>query len=121
MSLIGILRWIVELGRVDICCEVSMMSSFSAMPRDGQLEQLYHIFAFLKNNHNSRLVFDPLYPNIDMEKFERRSWEQYYGSGGEQIPNDCPEAIGKEFVFVRSLMQILQEIRSRVGLEVVSL
>ena len=25
MSLIGILRWIVELGRVDICLEVSIM------------------------------------------------------------------------------------------------
>ena len=24
-SLIGVLRWIVELGRVDICCEVSML------------------------------------------------------------------------------------------------
>ena len=26
-SLIGVLRWIVELGRVDICCEVSMLST----------------------------------------------------------------------------------------------
>ena len=32
-SLIGILRWIVELGRVDICLEVSMMSSHLALPR----------------------------------------------------------------------------------------
>ena len=32
-SLIGILRWIVELGRIDICLEVSMMSSHLAMPR----------------------------------------------------------------------------------------
>ena len=24
-SLIGMLRWMVELGQVDICCEVSMM------------------------------------------------------------------------------------------------
>ena len=31
-SLIGVLRWIVELGRVDICCEVSMMSSHLALP-----------------------------------------------------------------------------------------
>ena len=34
MSLIGILRWIVELGRVDICLEVSMMSSHMALPRE---------------------------------------------------------------------------------------
>ena len=25
-SLIGVLRWIVELGQVDICCKVSMLS-----------------------------------------------------------------------------------------------
>ena len=31
-SLIGVLRWIVELGRVDICCEVSMLSSHLALP-----------------------------------------------------------------------------------------
>ena len=39
-SLIGILRWMVELGRVDICLEVSMLSSHLAMPRQGHLEQL---------------------------------------------------------------------------------
>ncbi len=27
-SLIGILRWAVELGRIDICTEVSVMSSY---------------------------------------------------------------------------------------------
>ena len=33
-SVIGILRWMVELGRVDICCEVSMLSSHLALPRE---------------------------------------------------------------------------------------
>ena len=47
MSLVGILRWIVELGRVDICLEVSMMSSHMAMPREGHLKELLHIFAYL--------------------------------------------------------------------------
>lgn len=37
-SLIGILRWIVELGRIDICCEVSMLSSHLALPREGRLQ-----------------------------------------------------------------------------------
>ena len=45
MSLIGILRWMVELGRVDICLECSVMSSHLALPREGHLEQLFHIFA----------------------------------------------------------------------------
>ena len=49
-SLIGILRWMVELGRVDICIEVSMMSSrLLALPREGHLKEVLHIFAYLKN------------------------------------------------------------------------
>ena len=51
-SLIGILRWMVELGRVDVCLEVSMMSSHLALPREGHLEQVLHIFAYLKKYHN---------------------------------------------------------------------
>eukprot|EP00957_Ditylum_brightwellii_P007862 595223-Ditylum_brightwellii.AAC.1 len=34
-SLIGVLRWMVELGNIDICSEVSMMSSHLTMPREG--------------------------------------------------------------------------------------
>lgn len=37
MFLIGILRWMVEFGRVYICLEMSMLSSYMAMPRVGQL------------------------------------------------------------------------------------
>ena len=55
-SLIGILRWIVEMGRVDVCLEVSMMSSHLELPREGHLEQVLHIFASLKKYHNTELV-----------------------------------------------------------------
>lgn len=73
-SLIGVLRWTVELGRVDICCEVSMMSSHLAMPREGHLSALYHMFAYLKAHHNSEMVFDPTEVDIDHTVFERRDW-----------------------------------------------
>lgn len=33
-SLISVLRWILELGRLDINIEVSMMSSYCAIPRE---------------------------------------------------------------------------------------
>ena len=49
-SLIGILRWIVELGRVDICLEVSMMSLHLALPRIGHLHQV------LQFGHGRKLV-----------------------------------------------------------------
>ena len=46
-SLIGILQWMVEIGRVDMLTEVSMMSSQLAMPREGHLECLFHMFTYL--------------------------------------------------------------------------
>jgi hypothetical protein len=48
-----VLRWIVELGRIDIDVEVSMMSSHFAPPREVHLEELYHIFVYLKAHLNA--------------------------------------------------------------------
>ena len=76
MSLIGVLRWMVELGRIDLTCEVSMLSSYSANPRTGHFDQLLRIFAYIKTHHNSRMVFDPTYPEIDMDEFPKRDWSQ---------------------------------------------
>ena len=73
-SLIGILRWIVEMGRMEICMEVSSLSSYIAMPRDGHMQQVLHIFAYLKINHNARIVFDHTYLEIDDETFEEKDW-----------------------------------------------
>ena len=101
MSLIGILRWICELGRVDICLEVSMMSSFMAMPREGHLEQVLNIFGYLNAHHNSELVFDPSDPLIDKAKFERRDWsssEFGHVQGIEEKPTNAPPPRGLGFV-----------------------
>ena len=74
MSLIGILQWIVELVRVDICLKASIMSSHMAMPREGHLDQLFHTFSHLKKYHNTDMVFDPSYPVIDESKLQRKDW-----------------------------------------------
>ena len=42
-SLIGMIRRIVEIGRVDIITEVSMMASHMAMPRELHLELVLHV------------------------------------------------------------------------------
>ena len=96
-SLIGILRWIVELGRIDIAVEVSIMSSHMAMPREGHLKQLYHIFSYLKCHHNAELVFDPSDPNIDMNDFEEQDWSAtvYATASKEELPPNMPEPRGQ--------------------------
>ena len=40
-SQMGILRWMVELGRIDMMTEVSMLASLLAMPREGHLELFF--------------------------------------------------------------------------------
>ena len=99
-SLIGVLRWMVELGRVDICCEVSLLSSHLALPREGHLEQVYHMFGYLKKYHNSEMVFDPSDPIIDLESFERKDWtaSEFGLSLSEEMPSNMPESRGFGFV-----------------------
>ena len=98
-SLIGVLRWIVELGRADICMEVSAMSSMMALPREGHLAVLYHMFGFLKSKHNGLMVFSPAVPTIDESLFQKEDWSaSEYGDCKETMPHDPPATKGKGFV-----------------------
>ena len=49
-----------------------MMSSHLALPHEGHLEMLFHIFVCLKKCHNTELAHDPSDPVVDDEAFERR-------------------------------------------------
>ncbi len=95
-SQIGVLRWCVELGRVDIITEVSILSSHLALPREGHLEALFHLFAYIEKKHNARIVFDPSYPEIDMTTFKECDWKHFYGDVHEAIPPNAPPSRGKE-------------------------
>ena len=67
---IGVLHWMVEIGRVDIITEVSTLASQMVMPREVHMDAVFHVFAYLKARHNSRMVFDPTYPSIDKTNFQ---------------------------------------------------
>ena len=64
-SIIDIFRWMPELGRIDIIIKVSLLSSHLAFPREGHLDATVHIMAYVRQKNNSRLVYDPTYPDID--------------------------------------------------------
>jgi len=76
MQLIGILRWLVEPGRIDICVEVSMMSSYNCMPRVTHLYGVLHIFSYLQANLDWRLVMDSAY-NEHLPEIEQRDWSEF--------------------------------------------
>jgi hypothetical protein len=54
--LIGVMRWMVELGCIDIVTEVSLLSSHLAYLREGHLETALHIMSYLSQKHNTRLI-----------------------------------------------------------------
>ena len=83
---IGILRWMVELGKVDMITEVSLLVSQLVNPREGHLEAIYRMFAYLKNKHNSRMAFDPTYPEIDMSVFKKCDWKHFMVRSRKQFP-----------------------------------
>ena len=94
-SQVGVLQWILELGRVDVIVEVSTLASQMAMPREAHLDALFHVYAYLKARHNARMVFDPTYPELK-GTFQTHDWTDRYGPVSEPIPPDAPEPRGKE-------------------------
>ena len=73
-SLICMLRWIVELGRIVIYLESSTMGPCAALPRKCHLENVHHIFDYFKKFRNAELVFEPSSPEIGMNDSERQDW-----------------------------------------------
>ena len=122
-SLIGVLRWIIELGRIDIGAEASIMASFLANPRVGHLEILYHIFAYLKGKHNAELVWDPSYVGFKDEEFIKQNWvNSPYGVRELSLPSDAPIPLGLIFRIIAYVdadhAGDLKTRRSRTGLVV---
>ena len=92
-SLSGVLRWIVELGRVDICLKVLMMASHLALPRQGHLNEAFHVFAHLKGWHHAEMVFDPSPVEFDGSAFKVEDWTcSQHGCEDlkEILPEDMP-------------------------------
>ena len=96
LQLIGMLRWAIELGRLDIHLEVSLLSQYQASPRLGHLDSLYHIFAYLKGHPNmGRIAYDPKHPRVDYSVFnETADWQPFYGDVEEELPPKMPEPLG---------------------------
>ena len=77
------------------------MSSQLALPREGHLAQVFHIFAYLKKYHNTEMVFDPSDPVVNESEFELRDWassEFGHVQGKEVLPKNMPEPRGSGFV-----------------------
>lgn len=64
-QIIGILLWVIELGRFDILTEVSLLSQYQASPWEGHLEGLYWINNYLHRYPMQRLIMNHAMPDVD--------------------------------------------------------
>eukprot|EP00957_Ditylum_brightwellii_P046934 3562201-Ditylum_brightwellii.AAC.1 len=69
-QLIGILRWGIELGQIDITLETALMVQYQENPRAGHLEVLYHMFTHLKSHPDMvQLTYNPKKPMVNKPIF----------------------------------------------------
>ena len=59
LTTMGILGWMIKLGRIDIITNMPLLSSLVVLPRGGHLETAMHAMAHVGQRYNSRLVHDP--------------------------------------------------------------
>ena len=93
-SYMGILRWCVELGRIDIVFATALMAQYQALPRYDHLMALGQIFAYLKKHARSKIVMDPTSPDFSDKNFQKVDWSEFYPDAEEAIPDNVPEARG---------------------------
>ena len=94
-ELIGVLRWAVEIGRIDILTEFSLLSQHLAAPRQSHLGQVFHIFAYLKYNSHLCVMFDSRRLDIGSGVFREVDWSDFYPDADPLVPDNCPKSLGK--------------------------
>ena len=73
----GVLRWIYELGRIDILHDVAVRLRFLVAPREGHLEQCLHIFTFLKKYNFLKMAYQPLTKSISNNVTGKSSTQEW--------------------------------------------
>ena len=80
LTIIGILKWMIELGRIDIIAKVSLLSSHAVLPRERHLDASVHVLAHVVNH----------------SVFKKCHQSEFYSDAKEAIPINAPEPWGKE-------------------------
>ena len=93
--LIGMLNWIVCLGRMDVAFAAASLSRFSACPRDGHLKRLLRVFGYLKKYKNRRIVIDSRDPKLvggkdALERDYTEIFRSFYPDAEEEIDSKLP-------------------------------
>ena len=102
-QMVGIMRWMIEIGCLDITIKVSLMSCCLAQPRMGHLIQVLHMFSYLKSHQSMDLCYDPTKLTINESSTNQQDrachrasvMKTMYADATEDIPRDMPTPLGK--------------------------
>ncbi len=94
MGQMSMLRWMVELGRLNIYINVALLSSFLTQPHRGHMDAAYSIYVYLKDHDKSTMVCDDAEINWNDSDFPHLDWEDFYKDAKEAIPPNAPEPRG---------------------------
>jgi len=78
LNYVGILRWAVEISRIDLAHAVTTMAKFMASPREGHLIGILKIFVYLKLHMNSKILIDPFEQYWDSIYWIEANWIEFY-------------------------------------------
>jgi hypothetical protein len=96
--MVGILQWIVLIGRYDVCYVTASMSRFGSAPRQGHLDRVKRIFGYLRANPNRAIRINPSkigdLPSPMAEDVMENMRKAYPDAQEEMMSND-PTPLGK--------------------------
>ena len=93
--MIGILRWLVKLRRIDTITEGSFLLLFNVSPRKDHLEAAYRVFEYLYHyKTGGRVVFNDAKPEVNEGHFREVNWKSIYENLTKDIPSNMPEPRG---------------------------
>ena len=86
-SLIGLLQWVVSLGRFDIATAVMTLSSFRTAPREGHMSRIKRIIGYLSKFKDATIRYRTERPDWSDLPIEQYDWsDSVYGNVTEEIP-----------------------------------
>ena len=86
VMIVSILRWMIEIGRIDMITKVSLLSFHAALLREGHLAVTMHVMVHVGHRYNFRLVYDSLHPQIDYCVFKKCDWLEFIAMSRRQYP-----------------------------------
>ena len=96
LTMVHQLQWLKTLGRFDIQAQLFSMSRFRAQPRQGHLERLQRIYAYVIRSKDYATKFRTNEPDYSYLPDQNFDWAHtVYGHVQEIVPNDIPYPLGK--------------------------